>query len=78
MIQIVFKNKKKIKKELASEIVEILEEKLDEMNIKVPYNVRDCKEEQVKFREDLRKELVYEIADFISINKKAFSSEIAA
>ena len=56
MIQVVFKNKKKIKKELASEIVEILEEKLDEMNIKVPDNVRDCKEEQVKFREDLRKE----------------------
>ena len=78
MIQVVFKNKKKIKKELASEIVEILEEKLDEMNIKVPDNVRDCKEEQVKFREDLRKELVYEIADFISINKRVFSNGKAA
>lgn len=78
MIQVVFKNKKKIKKELASEIVEILEEKLDEMNIKVPDNVRDISEEQVKFREDLRKELVYEIADFISMNKKAISNELAA
>lgn len=78
MIQVVFKNKKKIKKELASEIVEILEEKLDEMNIKVPDNVRDVNEEQVKFREDLRKELVYEIADFISMNKKAISNELAA
>lgn len=78
MIQVVFKNKKKIKKELASEIVEILEEKLDEMNIKVPDNVRDINEEQVKFREDLRKELVYEIADFISMNKKAISNELAA
>ena len=78
MIQVVFKNKKKIKKELAAEIVEILEEKLDEMNIKVPDNVRDVNEEQVKFREDLRKELVYEIADFISMNKKAISNELAA
>lgn len=78
MIQVDFRNKKKIKEELASEIVEILEEKLDEMKIGVPKNVLDNKEDQVKIREDLRKELVYEIADFISMNKKAFSNRKAS
>lgn len=66
------KIKRNVKKELASEIVEILEEKLDEMKIGLPKNMLDKSDEQVRFREDLRKELEYEIADFISINKIAF------
>lgn len=74
----IIKSKRKLKKELASEIVEILEEKIDEMKIEVPKNVLDENDEQVKFRKDLRKELVSEIADFISINKRVFSSEKAA
>ena len=57
----IIKSRKKVRKELASEIVEILEEKLDEMEIEVP-----------------KKELVCEIADFISINKRAFSNGKAA
>ena len=70
--------KKKVRKELASEIVEILEEKLDEMEIEVPKNVLEMKDEQVKFKENFRKELVCEIADFISINKKALIKGKAA
>lgn len=66
-----FKSKRKLRKELASEIVEILEEKLDEMEIEVPKNVLEMKDEQVKFKENFRKELVCEIADFISINKRS-------
>ena len=73
MIQVNFKKRKKLRKELASEIVEILEENLEEMKIKVPKEVLDIKEEQVKFRKDLRNKLVYEIADFISNNKRVFS-----
>ena len=73
-----FKSKRKLRKELASEIVEILEEKLDEMEIEVPRNVLEMKDEKVKFRENFRKELVCEIADFISINKRVFSNGKAA
>lgn len=72
------KSKRKVRKELASEIVEILEEKLDEIKIEVPKNVLEMKDEQVKFKENFRKELVCEIADFISINKRAFSNRKAA
>lgn len=71
MIQVNFRNKKKIKKELASEIVEILEENLEEMKIRVPQEALDLEDEQVRFRSDLRRKLVYEIADFISINKRS-------
>lgn len=74
----IFKSKRKLRKELASEIVEILEEKLDEMEIEVPKNVLEMKDEQVKFKENFRKELVCEIADFISINKKALIKGKAA
>lgn len=61
-----------MKKELASEIVEILEEKLDEMKIKLPENATGTN--NIEFRSDLRKELVDEIEDFISINKIAVLS----
>ena len=79
MIRFNFKKSKgKVRKELASEIVEILEEKLDEIKIEVPKNVLEMKDEQVKFKEDFRKELVCEIADFISINTRVFSKRKAA
>lgn len=78
MLKFNFKNKKKVNNEFASEIIEILEEKLDEMNIKIPKDILDLEDEQIRFRSDLRKELVYEIADFISINKRAFLSRKAA
>lgn len=70
--------KRKIcKEEFASEVLEILEEKLEEMKIKVPSNMLDANHEQTRFREDLRKELVCEIADFIAINKKILAKKVA-
>ena len=74
----ILKRKKKVRKELASEIVEILEEKLDEIKIEVPKDVLEMKDDQVKFKGNFRKELVCEIADFISINKRVFSNGKAA
>ena len=74
----ILKNKKKVRKDIASEIVEILEEKLDEIKIEVPKDVLEMKDDQVKFKENFRKELVCEIADFISINKRVFSNGKAA
>lgn len=79
MLKINFKRKRKqqIDNEFASEVVEILEEKLDDMNIKPPLKMLDKENEQVKFRKDLRQELVYEISDFISHNKKNLIKKVA-
>lgn len=77
MLKINFKRKRKKKNDsqFALEIVEILEEKIENMNIKLPQNLLDRSEEQVRFRKDIRNELVYEISDLISINKRNLISE---
>ena len=63
------RKKKKIGKDLASEIVEIIEEKMDDvMKLNLPVEIVEVKDEQIKFREDLRKDLVYEISDFLYSN----------
>ncbi len=79
MLKINFTHKKKQKTddEFASEVVEILEEKLDDMKINLPLKILEKDNHQVKFRKDLRKELVYEISDFISCNKKRISQKVA-
>lgn len=77
MIRINFKRKICKEEEFASEVLEILEEKLEEMKIKVPSNMLDANHEQTRFREDLRKQLVCEIADFIAINKKVLAKKVA-
>lgn len=77
MIKINFKKKSKLDDEFASEVVEILEEKLDGMNVKLPSNMLDEKDKQIRFRSDLRKELIYEISDFISCNKGTISRKVA-
>ena len=60
------RKKKKIGNDLASEIVEIIEEKMDDvMKLNLPVEIVEVKDEQIKFREDLRKDLVYEISDFL-------------
>lgn len=76
-INFTHKRKQKTDDEFASEVVEILEEKLEDMKIKLPLKVLEKDNHQVKFREDLRKELVYEISDFISCNKKRISQKVA-
>lgn len=65
------RKKKKIGNDLASEIVEIIEEKMDNvMKLNLPVEIVEVKDEQIKFREDLRKDLVYEISDFLYSNKE--------
>ena len=65
------RRKRKSEDEFASEIVEIIEEKMDDaMKLDLPLEILEVKDEQLKFREDLRKDLVYEISDFLHSNQK--------
>ena len=65
------RKKRKSEDDFASEIVEIIEEKMDDaMKLDLPLEILDVKDEQLKFREDLRKDLVYEISDFLHSNQK--------
>lgn len=77
MILFNFKKKLKREEEFASQVVEILEEKLEEMYVNVPTEILDVNETSVKLRADLRQELVYEIVDFISANKKVLVKKVA-
>ena len=72
-MKISFKKRRKRKSEddFASEIVEIIEEKMeDAIKLDLPLEIVEVKDEQIKFREDLRKDLVYEISDFLYSNKE--------
>ena len=65
------RKKRKSEDDFASEIVEIIEEKMDDaMKLDLPLEILEVKDEQLKFREDLRKDLVYEISDFLHSNQK--------
>lgn len=65
------RRKRKSEDEFASEIVEIIEEKMeDAIKLDLPLEIVEVRDEQIKFREDLRKDLVYEISDFLHSNKK--------
>ena len=77
MILFNFKKNLKREEEFASQVVEILEEKLEEMYVNVPTEILDVNETSVKLRADLRQELVYEIVDFISANKKVLVIKVA-
>lgn len=59
-------HKRNIEREFASEIVEIFEEKLEELDISLP-----------NIKANIRKELISEIEDFIYINKRVLSKKIA-
>lgn len=59
-------HQRNIEREFASEIVEIFEEKLEELDISLP-----------NIKSNIRKELISEIEDFIYINKRVLSKKIA-
>ena len=42
----------------------------DAIKLNLPLEIVEVKDEQIKFREDLRKDLVYEISDFLHSNQK--------
>lgn len=68
-------NKKKkenttIEYDFASEIVEIIEEKLDVLDVSLP-GITECEEdEERRIKSGLRRELISEIEDFIEGNKR--------
>lgn len=59
-------HQRNIERKFASEIVEIFEEKLEELDISLP-----------NIKSNIRKELISEIEDFIYINKRVLSKKIA-
>ena len=77
MLKVNFRKKSEVNDNFASEVVEIIEEKLDEKKIHLPLKVLDKNDSQLKFRKDLRNELIYEISDFISSNKKKLNKKVA-
>lgn len=70
-------NKKNIEREFASEIVEIFEEKLEELNVTLPGIVQNKDEKESRIKSKVRSELISEIEDFVYINKKALTKKIA-
>lgn len=63
-------NKKNIEREFASEIVEIFEEKLEELNVTLPGIIQDKDDKDSRIKNKIRNELISEIEDFVYINKK--------
>lgn len=66
-----------IDKDFASEIVEIFEEKLDELNITLPGIIVDNEDKEGRIKKKLRNELISEIEDFIYSNKKKLVKKVA-
>lgn len=63
-------NKDKITEEFASEIVEIFEEKLEELNIILPDKFRESKENEARIFGSNYYDLCDRITEFIRINRK--------
>ena len=60
---------KKAENELATEIVEIFEEKLEELNISLPGVQVNKYDKNARIKTKLKKELIYEIEMLIYLNK---------
>lgn len=59
-------HKRNVEREFASEIVEIFEEKLEELKINLPEIVKN---KNRRMKDKIRNELVYEIKNFVCMNK---------
>lgn len=66
-----------IEREFASEIVEIFEEKLEELNVTLPRLICDNEDREARIKSKVKKELISEIEDFIYANKKTLFNKIA-
>lgn len=71
----IFQNRN-IEKEFASEIVEIFEEKLEELNVTLP-GIINKDDEDKRIKSKVRNELISEIEDFIYINKAILTKKSA-
>ena len=65
---------KNIERQYAKEIVEIFEEKLDELNVSLPGVTKNSEDEERRIKTDLRNELVSEIDDFLCLNQKIYKN----
>ena len=65
---------KNIERQYAMEIVEIFEEKLDELNVSLPGVTKNSEDEERRIKTDLRNELVSEIDDFLCLNQKIYKN----
>ena len=61
---------KNIERQYAKEIVEIFEEKLEELNVTLPGITKNSEDEERRIKTTVRNELIAEIEDFIYSNKK--------
>lgn len=68
-------HKGNIERQFASEIVEIFEEKLEELNITLPGIVKNDEDKRIKSK--VRNELISEIEDFVYSNKNTLAKKIA-
>ena len=66
-----------IERQFASEIVEIFEEKLEELNVTVPGIVKNESDEDKRIKSKVRNELISEIEDFVYSNKNTLAKKIA-
>ena len=66
-----------VDKELASEIVEIFEEKLEELNVTLPGFISNEEDKNARIKSKTKKELIYEIEGFIYSNKNKLANKIA-
>ena len=68
---------KKAENELATEIVEIFEEKLEELNISLPGVQVNKYDKNARIKTKLKKELIYEIEMLIYLNKNNLIKNVA-
>ena len=68
-------HKENIERQFASEIVEIFEEKLEELNITLPGIGKNDEDKRIK--SNVRNELISEIEDFVYSNKNTLAKKIA-
>lgn len=66
-----------IEREFASEIVEIFEEKLEELKVTLPGLICDSEDRDARIKSKVKQELISEIEDFIYANKKTLFNKIA-
>lgn len=70
-------HKRNIERQFASEIVEIFEEKLEELNVTLPGIVKNEYDEDKRIKSKVRNELISEIEDFVYSNKNTLAKKIA-
>ena len=69
--------KKDIEREFASEIVEIFEEKNENLNVTLPGIIKNDEDKDKRIKSRVKNELIAEIEDFIYANKNVLTKKTA-